>query len=159
MNATIRRIAVSTTATIALLGGAAAAATAAAPEHEATVVAIAKTETPPGSADGITNGLTPDNSGMGSQLQNPVNGQQVPAGYPQQIQTKASGGAIGAGVVAILLLGFIVVVRVKHRDIKPGDAVVVTLFGIAVSGTVIGALGDQLTDSAITSLGSMLGGL
>ncbi|MFI6854507.1 hypothetical protein [Streptomyces sp. NPDC050416] len=158
MNVTLRRIAVSTTATVALLGGATATASAASPEHEATVVAIAKAETPPGGTDGITNGLTPDHGGMGSQLQNPVNG-QVPAGYPQQIQTQASGGAIGAGVVAILVLGIIVFVRVRGKDIKVGDAVVVTLFGIAVSGTVIGALGDQLTDSAVASLGSMLGGL
>jgi hypothetical protein len=157
MNVTLRRIAVSTTATVALLSGAAATASAAAPEHEATVIAIAKAETPPGGTDGITNGLTPDNSGMGAQLQNPVTG-QVPAGT-QQIQTKAGGGAIGAGVVAILVLGIIVFVRVRGKDIKVGDAVVVTLFGIAVSGTVIGALGDQLTDSAVASLGSMLGGL
>ncbi|MFF7308148.1 hypothetical protein [Streptomyces sp. NPDC008137] len=157
MNVTLRRIAVSTTATVALLGGAAATASAAAPEHEATVIAMAKAETPPGGTDGITNGLTPDNSGMGAQLQNPVTG-QVPAGT-QQIQTKAGGGAIGAGVVAILVLGIVVFVRVKHRDIKPGDAVLVGLFGIALSGTVIGAMGDQITNSAISSLGNVLGGL
>jgi hypothetical protein len=158
VNVTLRRIAVSTTATVALLGGTAATASATAPEHEATVIAIAKTETPPGGTDGITNGLTPDNSGMGAQLQNPVTG-QVPAGANQQIQTKAGGGAIGAGVVAILVLGIIVFVRVKHRDIKPGDAVLVGLFGIALSGTVIGAMGDQITNSAISSLGNVLGGL
>lgn len=153
MNATIRRIAVSSAATAALLGGAAATASAT-PEHEATVLAVARTDTQPGSADGIGRDLAPN--GVGAPLQNP---QQVPAGYNEQIQTQASGGAIGAGVVAILVLGIIVVVRVKNGQLKAGDAVLVTLFGIAVSGTVIGALGDQLTDSAISSLGSMLGGL
>ncbi len=158
MNPVLRRIAVSTTVTVALLGGTATAASAVGPEHEATVVAIAKTDTQPGGTDGITNGLTPDNSGMGSQLQNPVNG-QLPAGTNQQIQTKAGEGAIGAGIVAILVLGIVVFVRVKHRDIKPGDAVLVGLFGIALSGTVIGAMGDQITNSAISSLGNVLGGL
>jgi hypothetical protein len=152
MNATLRRIAVSGSAAVALLGGATATASAAAPEHEATVIAIARTDTQPG-----TNDLAPQ--GGVTELQNPVTGNQVPAGYNQQVQTQASSGAIGAGVVAILVLGIIVVVRVRGKDIKVGDAVVVTLFGIAVSGTVIGALGDQLTDSAIGSLGSMLGGL
>lgn len=158
MNTTLRRIAVSGGATIALLSGVTATASADADEHEATVVAIAKTDTEPGSTDGITTGLTPD-SGSGAQLQNPASGQQVPAGYNQQIQTQASGGAIGAGVVAILVLGIIVFVRVKHRDIKPGDAVLVGLFGIALSGTVVGAMGDQLTDSVVSSLGNVLSGL
>ncbi|MET8113777.1 hypothetical protein [Streptomyces prasinus] len=152
MNATLRRIAVSTTATVALLGGATATA-AASPEHEATVLAVARTDTQPA----LTNGIAPANGGSGAPLNGPQ--QQMPAGYPQQIQTQASGGAIGAGVVAILVLGGWMIVRIRSKDIKVGDAVVVTLFGIAISGTVIGAMGDQLTDSAISSIGSMLGGL
>jgi len=155
MNTTIRRIAVSGAAAVALLGSAAATATAATAEHEATIVAIAQTDTQ--DPAGITTGITTD-GGQGAMLQNPVNNPQ-PAGYNQQIRTQASGGAIAGGVVAILLLGFVVFVRVKHRDIKIGDAVVVTLFGIAVSGTVIGGLGDQLTNSAIGALGGVLGGL
>ncbi|WP_454131573.1 hypothetical protein, partial [Kitasatospora aureofaciens] len=79
MKATIRRIAVSTTATIALLGGAAATATAA-PEHEATVLAIAKTDAEPG-RDFAPNG------GVGAPLQNPGTN-QMPAGYNEQIQTQ-----------------------------------------------------------------------
>lgn len=153
MNATIRRIAVSGAAAVALAGGTTTAA-AAGPEHEATVIAIAHTDATPAS---INNNLTPGN-GSNAPLQNPVT-QTVPANYTQQVQSQASGGAIGAGVVAILVLGIIVFVRVKHRDIKPGDAVLVGLFGIALSGTVIGAMGDQLTDSVVTSLGNVLGGL
>lgn len=158
MNTTIRRIAVSGAATVALLGGAgtATATATAGEEHEATVLAIARTDTQD-PAD-ITGGLTP-NGGQGAAIQNPATGTQPNTGTPQQIQTQASGGAIAGGVVAILLLGFITVVRVKSRDIKVGDAVVVTLFGIAVSGTVIGGLGDQLTGSAISALGNVLGGL
>ncbi|MEV4041466.1 hypothetical protein [Streptomyces sp. NPDC049744] len=157
MNATLRRIAVSTTATVALLGGAAATADAATVEQEATILAIARTDTEPGSADGITNGLTPDNSGTGAQLTNPQ--QQAPAGAQQQYQTQASGGAIGAGVVAILLLGTVVFFRVKGGHMKAGDAVVVSLLGIALAGTVVGAMGDQLTNSVVGSLGGVLGGL
>jgi len=156
MNLTLRRLVVSGGVTIALLGGAAAASSAATPEHEATVIPIAQTDTD--GTDGITNGLTPD-TGSGSQLQNPNNTGQLPAGYQQQISTQASGGMIAGGVVAILVLGVLVIVRVRGKDVKIGDAVLFTLFGIAVSGTVIGGLGDQLTDSAIGSLGSMLGGL
>ena len=154
MNTTIRRIAVSGAAAVALLGGAGTATAATTDEHEATVLAIARTDTQD-PAD-ITGGLTP-NGGQGAAIQNPVT--QPNAVNPQQIQTQASGGAIAGGVVAILLLGFITVVRVKSHDIKVGDAVVVTLFGIAVSGTVIGGLGDQLTGSAISALGGVLSGL
>jgi hypothetical protein len=156
MNATIRRIAVSGAAAVALLGGAGTATAAASEEHEATVLAIAHSDTQD-PAD-ITGGLTP-NGGQGAAIENPVTGTQPNSVNPQQIQTQASGGVIAGGVVAILILGIIVFVRVKHHDIKPGDAVVVTLFGIAVSGTVIGGLGEQLTGSAISALGGMLGGL
>lgn len=156
MNATLRRIAVSTTATVALLGGAAATADAATVEQEATVLAIARTDTEPGSSDGITNGLTPD-GGAGAQLTNPQ--QQLPAGTQQQYQTQASGAAIGTGVVAILILGIVVFFRVKGGHLKAGDAVVVVLLGVALAGTVIGGLADQLTDSGVASLGGVLGGL
>lgn len=197
MNETIRRIAVSGSAAVALLGGAAALATVTAepasaadmqtainratgapvrlPDgrtmhvpglgnagyradagHYTTAVTLAsaKTDTTPG----ITNGLTPDN-GSGHALQNPFNTGQVPAGYGQQIQTQASGGAIGVGIVAILVLGITVFVKVKHSGLKVGDAVLVTLFGIALSGTVIGAMGSDLTNSVVGSVGGMLGGL
>lgn len=155
MNATVRRIAVSTTATIALLGGAGAAATAAVPEHEATVLAIAKTDTTPGSADGIGRDLAP-NGGVGAPLQNP---QQMPAGYNEQIQTQASGGVIGAGVVAIVVFGLIVFFRVKGGHLKVGDAVVVTFLGVALAGTVIGGMADQITGSGVGALSNVLGGL
>lgn len=156
MNTTIRRIVVSGAATVALLGAAGTASATVSEEHEATVVAIAKADA--NDPAGITNGITPDN-GSGAAIQNPVDGLQPANVNQQQIQTQASGGAIAGGVVAILLLGFITVVRVKSRDIKVGDAVLVGLFGIALSGTVVGAMGDQITDSAISSLGNVLSGL
>jgi hypothetical protein len=155
MNATIRRIAVSGAAAVALLGAAGTATAAVTDEHEATVVAIAHTDTQD-PAD-ITNGITPD-GGQGAAIQNPVTGTRTGVA-PQQIQTQASGGAIAGGVVAILALGIVVFVRVKHHDIKVGDAILITLFGIALSGTVIGSMGDQFTESAIASIGSALGGL
>ncbi|WP_055693414.1 hypothetical protein [Streptomyces prasinopilosus] len=153
MNATLRRIAVSTTATVALLGGATATA-AASPEHEATVLAVARTDTQPGAADGIGRDLTPN--GVGAPLTNP---QQMPAGYPQNIQTQASGAAIGTGVATIAILGLVVFFRVKGGHLKVGDAVVVTILGVALAGTVIGGMADQLTDTGVASLSNILGGL
>jgi hypothetical protein len=152
MNPFLRRFAVSGGAAIALLAGP-AVTVADATEHEATVTVIAQGNPTPAPSD-----LTTD-PGSGAQLQNPIGGQQPMGVNGEQIQTQASGGAIGAGVVAILALGIIVFVRVKHRDIKPGDAVLVGLFGIALSGTVIGAMGDSLTESAISSIGNVLSGL
>lgn len=199
MNESFRRIAVSGSAAVALLGGVATLAVASAEPASATeiqaavdratgakvtlpdgrtmhvpgldaaayradaghytaAVTLASVKTSTGSTGDITNGLTPD-SGTGSALQNPFNTGQVPAGYGQQIQTQASGGAIGVGIVVILVLGITVFVKVKHSGLKVGDAVLVTLFGIALSGTVIGALGNDLTKSVVGSVGGMLGGL
>ncbi|MGQ5576306.1 hypothetical protein [Streptomyces sp. ECR3.8] len=156
MNATLRRIAVSTTATVALLGGAAATADAATPEHQATVLAVAGADTQPGSADGIGRDLAP-NGNMGAPLQNPDTS-QVPATYPQ-LQTQASGTAIGTGVVVILILGTIVFFRVKGGQLKVGDAVVVTVLGVALAGTVIGGMADQIAGSGVGALSNVLGGL
>ncbi|MFD1277422.1 hypothetical protein ACFQ51_52665 [Streptomyces kaempferi] len=50
-------------------------------------------------------------------------------------------------------------VKVKHSGLKASDAVIGALFGIALSGTVVGAMGSQLTNSLVGSLGTMLGGL
>ena len=155
MNATIRRIAVSGAAAVALLGGAGTATAAVTEEHEATVLAIARTDTQD-PAD-ITNGLTPD-GGQGAAIENPVTGTQNGVA-PQQIQTQASGAAIGTGVVAILLFGTVVFFRVKGGHLKAGDAVVVLFLGVALAGTVIGGLADQLTDSGVASLGGVLSGL
>ncbi|MFJ7963159.1 hypothetical protein [Streptomyces sp. NPDC096324] len=198
MNATIRRIAVSGSAAVALLGGAAAitAATAntasaaeiqvhvdratgapvklpdgrvvhirgldtagykATPEHTSTIVlAAAKTDgTDPA---GISNGLTAD-GGQGAALTNPNSPATVQTGYNQQVTTQAGGGTIAVGIVAILVLGLIVFFRVKHNHLKVGDAVVVTLLGVALSGTVIGAMATQMTNSGVGSLGGILGGL
>jgi hypothetical protein len=151
MNATLRKIAVSGGAAVALLGGATATASAATPEHEATVIAIARTDTNPGSND-----LAPQ--GGVAPLQNPVTG-QVPAGYNQQVQTQANGGVLATGGVAILLLGTIVFFRVKNKHLKAGDAVVVAFLGVALAGTVLGGMADQITDTGVASLGGILSGL
>lgn len=156
MNAIIRRIAVSGAAAVALLGAAGTATAAVTEEHEATVVAIAKADTQDPS--GITNGITPDN-GSGAAIQNPVDGLQSNGVTGQQIQTQANGAAIGTGVVAIAILGIIVFFRVKGGHMKVGDLVVVTLLGVALAGTVIGSMADQITDSGVSSLGGILGGL
>jgi hypothetical protein len=196
MNQTIRRIAVSGSAAVALLGGAAAITTATAPsasaadmqtvitratgaavnlpdgrvvhvrgmeaaaytaspeQHSVIVQAAAKSDTT--DPAGITTGLTAD-GGQGAAIQNPVTGQQT--GYNQQITTQSAGGTIAVGVVAIAILGLIVFFRVRHNHLKVGDAVVVTLLGVALSGTVIGAMATQMTNSGVGSLGGILGGL
>ena len=121
--------------------------------HVATVAAY-KT----GSTGGAT-GLTPDGS-VGAPLQNPYNTGQVPATYQQQISTQSSGGvALGAGIVAILVLGVIVFFKIKHGHLKVGDVVLVGLLGVALSGTVIGTMAHQITNSGVSSLGGVLGGL
>lgn len=195
MNPTIRRIAVSGSAAVALLGGAAAitivdSPTASAAEqttvhravtapvqmpdgrtlritgmggyghqasdvHVATVAAF-KTDTSPTADPNLGTGLTPD-GGAGAAITNPVTGTQT--GYNQQVTTQATGAGVATGVVAILVLGIIVFFKVKHGHVKVGDAVVVGLFGIAISGTVIGGMGGSLTNSLVGSMGSMLSGL
>lgn len=192
MNETIRRIAVSGSAAVALLGGVAAITTVnappasatevqaainratgapvtmpdgrvvhvrgldnagykATPEQHATIVLSAANPDP----SGITNGLAP-NGGAGAALQNPA-GQQT--GYNQQIQTQAGGGTIAVGIVAILVLGIVVFFRVKNHQLKAGDAVLVGLLGVTLSGTFIGAMGSQITNSLVGSVGGVLGGL
>ncbi len=120
-------------------------------EHVATVAAY-KTGT------GTTTGNTPASGGAGTVLQNPYN-TPTQTGYNQQITTQSTGGAIGVGVVAILVLGIVVFFRVKHNHLKVGDAVVVMLLGVALSGTVLGAMATQITNSGVGSLGGVLGGL
>lgn len=128
-------------------------------EQHTVVLAAAKSEDDPGAE--IDNGLTPD-SGSGAALGNPnqpnVNG-QVNGVNPQQIQTQAGGGTIAVGIVAILLLGIIVFAKVKHSGLKAGDAVLAGLFGIALSGTFVGVMGSQMTNSLISSIGGALSGM
>jgi hypothetical protein len=183
MNTTFRRIVVSGSAAVALLGGAAAITTATAPPASATethaIVERAVTA-PVNLPDGRTVRITGMGgyghrateahiatvaayktgtglSGSGSQLQTPYNTGQVPANY-QQVQA-GGGTVIGVGVVAILIFGIVVFFRVKHNHLKVGDAVVVLLLGVSLSGTVIGAMADQITKSGVGSLGGVLGGL
>ncbi|MER5875488.1 hypothetical protein ABT119_06105 [Streptomyces sp. NPDC001910] len=199
MNPTIRRIAVSGSAAVALLGGAAAitaatadtasaaeiqahidratgapvtmpdgrtvhirgldaAAYSATPDHVSTVV-LASTKISGTDPAGISNGLTAD-GGQGAAITNPNSpaiGQQT--GYNQQVATQAGGGTIAVGIVAILVLGIVVFFKVKHGHLKAADAVLVGLFGITLSGTFIGAMGSQVTNSLVGSLGGVLGSL
>ncbi|WP_333745132.1 hypothetical protein [Streptomyces ardesiacus] len=195
MTSALRRIAVSGSAAVAVLGGAAtitlaapSPATAATTEHvveravtapvtlpdgrtiritgmggyghqatakQIAVVAGFRSDTEPGSSDGITNGLTPD-GGTGAQLTNPQ--QQAPAGYQQNLQTQAGGGTLAVGIVAILVLGTIAFFRVRG-SVKVGDAVLFTFLGVALSGTVVGVMATQITQSGVGSLGGVLGGL
>ncbi|MFI5992467.1 hypothetical protein ACIBAC_11520 [Streptomyces sp. NPDC051362] len=200
MNPTVRHIAVSGSALVALLGGAAAIAAASAPtasaaemqtvidratgasvtlpdgrttyvrgmdaaaynatpEQHTVILAAAKSDDDPA---GISNGLTAD-GGQGAAItspnspQAPINGVQT--GYNQQVTTQAGGGTIAVGIVAILILGIVVFFKVKHGHLKAADAVLVGLFGIALSGTFVGAMGSQVTNSLVGSLGGVLGSM
>lgn len=138
-----------------------AASYRATPEQHTVILAAAKSDDNPGAE--IGNGLTPDN-GAGAALQNPnqpnVNGQTPATGYnPQQIQTQAGGGTIAVGIVAIIVLGLIVFFKVKSGAVKAFDAVLVSLLGISLAGTVIGGMGSDLTNNIIGSLGGMLSGM
>jgi len=136
-----------------------AAAYNATPEQHTVILAAAKTDDDPA---GISNGLTED-GGQGAAITSPNNPQApingVQTGYNQQVTTQAGGGTIAIGIVSILVLGLIVFFRVKHNHVKVGDAVVVTLLGVALSGTVIGAMATQMTNSGVGSLGGILTGL
>ncbi|MFD4547253.1 hypothetical protein [Streptomyces sp. NPDC058466] len=199
MNQTIRRIAVSGSAAVALLGGAAAITTASAPAASATemqtvidratgarvnmpdgrttyvrgmdaaaykaspahttTIVLAAAKTDGDDPSGISNGLTSD-GGQGAAIQNPqtpATGQQT--GYNQQVTTQAGGGTVAVGIVSILILGIIVFFKVKHGHLKTSDAVLGGLFGIAISGTFVGAMGSSITNNLVGSLGSMLSGL
>lgn len=124
-------------------------------DHITTVSAVAYRED---GSPNYTTGVTPDN-GV-TRLENPMITPQQPAGVGQQITTQAAGGgAIGVGIVTILVLAIIVFYKVRHGGLKVADAVLGGLLGIALSGTVIGAMGSQLTNSLVGSLGTMLGGL
>lgn len=194
MNTTIRRIAVSGSAAVALLGGATAITvanpgTASAAEiqaavdrvtgapvnlpdgrvmhvrgldtaayradssHHAAAVALAADPTP--GIDGITGGLTPDNTGSGSRLQNPVNGTQTDY---QQIQTQAGGGTISLTVAIGLALLAIVIVMVRKGHVKFAQAFACVALGVYLAPTFFGPLIQQLGGSAATGLGNVWAG-
>ncbi|MDT0608843.1 hypothetical protein [Streptomyces lancefieldiae] len=127
--------------------------------HQATakqiaVVAGIKADAEPGSADGITNGLTPD-SGSGAQLVNP---QQVPAGTPQQYQTQASGGTIGVTVAVGVGLLIGVIVMVRRGSVKVVQAIACIALGVYLAPTFVGPLVQQLGGSIGTGLGNVWSG-
>ncbi len=184
MNTTFRRIAVSGSAAVALLGGAAAITTATAPPASAaeTHAVVERAVTAPVTLpDGRTFRITgmggyghratdahiatvaaytpgTNPSGTGSQLQTPYNTGPVPAHY-QQLQAQASGGTIAIGVVSIIVLGLIVFYKVKHGGLKIADACLGVVAGVAVGGTFLGPLIQNMTNSLVGSLGGVIGGL
>jgi hypothetical protein len=137
---------------IAGMGGYGHQATA---EHVATVAAYRTDTQDPA---GITTGNTADD-GTSSQLQNPYNTGQIPAGYNQQITTQASGGTVAVGVVSILILAIIVFYKVKHGGLRAADAALGVVAGVAVGGTFLGPMIQNMTNSLVGSLGSMLSSL
>lgn len=184
MTTTVRRIAVSGSAAVALLGGAAAITVVDAPQASAvethTVIERAVTA-PVNLPDGRTIRITgmggyghrateahvatvaawqpgTNPGGTGSQLQTPYNTGQTPADY-QQIQAQASGGTVAVGVVSIIILAIIVFYKVKHGGLKVADALLGVVAGVAVGGTFLGPMISGMTNSLVGSLGGVIGGL
>jgi hypothetical protein len=119
--------------------------------HIATVAAF-KTDSSPG----VGTGLTPD-GGAGAAITNPVTGTQT--GYNQQVVTQSAGGTIAIGMVSIIILGIIVFYKVKHGGLRVADAVIGVVAGVAVSGTFLGPMISNMTNSLVGSIGSALSGL
>ena len=153
----------SAAALIALLGtaGPAAAATSDSygnADQRAAVVQLAAGNDDPAAPGG---GNDPAPNGQQQQVpQQTVPQQQAPA--PTQldnVQTQGAGGAIAAGSVAVLLLGTICFFLVKKGGLKAGHLALGVAMGVLLAGTFIGPLVQQITGSAVTSFGSILGGL
>ncbi|MFF7329685.1 hypothetical protein [Streptomyces sp. NPDC008150] len=176
MKVTIRRIAVSGSAAVALLGGA-AAITAATPAPASAAELDAHITRATGTAVTLPDGRTMHVTGLDNAAYRTAHAghtvtvadtgatttvpatQQVPAGYTQQVTTQSAGGTIAVSIVAILILGIIVFVKVKHSGLKASDAALGVLFGLTLSGTFIGTMGTQMTNSLVGSLGNALSSL
>ncbi|MGW1493852.1 hypothetical protein [Streptomyces sp. NPDC002402] len=90
--------------------------------------------------------------GVGAQLQQP--------GYnPQQIQTQASGAALGTGAVLALVFGLVLFFGIKHDKVSKGWAFLSMAMGIVLAGTFVGPLVNQLGASGVSAFGNLFGGL
>ncbi|MEU4051280.1 hypothetical protein AB0F09_19035 [Streptomyces olivaceus] len=123
--------------------------------EQISTVAGFKTDTEPGSGDGITNGLTPD-SGSGSQLVNPQ--QQTPAGTQQQYQTQAGGGAISLTVAVGIGLLIGVGLMIKRGSVRFIQAGACVALGVYLAPTFVGPLVQQLGGSIGAGLGNVWAG-
>ncbi|WP_406401614.1 hypothetical protein OH805_21240 [Streptomyces sp. NBC_00879] len=123
--------------------------------HRTAVVQLAGTTgSQPGGTAGIDeslNGPLPQ-GGVGAQLQQP--------GYsPQQIQTQASGAALGTGAVLALVLGLVLFFGVKNGRVSKGWAFTSMAMGVVLAGTFVGPLVTQLGGTGVTAFSNIFGGL
>jgi hypothetical protein len=158
----IRMLAVSGAALVAVLGtgGPAAAATSTAYDtepHRSAVVQLAASEDDPATPGG-GNDPNGQQQQTNPQIQQPNPAQQVPT-QTDSVQTHAGGGAIAAGTVAVLLLGTICFFLVKKGGFKASHLALGICLGVLLAGTFIGPLVQQVTGSAVTSLGAVLSGM
>ncbi|MCH6162025.1 hypothetical protein [Streptomyces marispadix] len=160
----IRIAAVSAATLVALLGsvGPAAAATSTSygsPAQHAAVAQLAGADDGDPAAPGAGNDQAP--AGQQPAVQQPGTGQQQPAAPTQlnNVQTQAGGGAIAVGSVAVLLLGTVSFFLVKRGGLKAAHLALGVAMGVLLAGTFIGPLVQQVTGSAVTSFGAILGGL
>lgn len=124
--------------------------------HRTAVVQLAAApgETQPGGTAGIDNSLNgpaPQGS-IGNQIQQP--------GYnPQQVQTQASGAALGTGAVLALVLGIVLFFGIKNGKVSKGWAFTSMAMGIVLAGTFVGPLVTQLGGSGVSAFGNLFSGL
>lgn len=163
-----RRFAVATAAAlVALLGtaGPAAAATATAygtpAQHAAVTQLAAGTDDEAGPGDGNDPAPNGQQQPLQPQQQAPNGQQQAPA--PTQLNNvqpaAAGGGTIAVSTVAVLLLGTVCFFLVRRGGFKASHLALGVCMGVLLAGTFIGPLVQQVTGSAVTSLGTVLSGL
>lgn len=155
----IRIAAVSAAAFVALLGAGGPAAAATSTSYGTTAQHAAVTQLAGADDDPTTPGGGNNPAPLGNQ-QPAANQQQAPT--PTQldtVQTQSGGGAIAVGSVAILLLGTVAYFLVKRGGLKAAHLALGVAMGVLLAGTFIGPLVQQITGSAVTSFGTILGGL
>ncbi|MFE7268513.1 hypothetical protein ACFU9B_42190 [Streptomyces sp. NPDC057592] len=95
--------------------------------------------------------------GIGTNLQG--NNPEVTGINPQQVQTQASAGGISTVAVAALALGIILFFGLKNGRLAKGWFAVSLIFGVLLSGTLIGPMVSQLTGSGVTMFGNFWAGM
>ncbi|MYS37227.1 hypothetical protein [Streptomyces sp. SID4920] len=113
--------------------------------HRTAVVTLAD-----GLGDTRLTGNQPEVNGIGTGLvENPQG----------QMQTQASAGGMSTVAVAALAIGIIVFFGLKSGKIAKGWFVVSVIFGVLLSGTLVGPMVSQLTGSGVTMFGNFWAGM
>ncbi|MFD7868477.1 hypothetical protein [Streptomyces sp. NPDC059783] len=115
--------------------------------HRTAVVTLAD-----GIGDTRLTGNTPQGTGE-------VNGIGTGLNPQQQVQTQAGAAGISTVAVAALALGIVLFFGIKHDKLPKGWFVVSVIFGVLLSGTLVGPMVSQLTGSSVTMFGNFWAGM